>query len=160
MPAMARSVTRPTPLGAVSRGLLAGVAGTVAMTGAQTAYYNALGKRPSTTPAEVAKRIIRGVLQRPVDEERTDFLNSLMHWTYGSGWGVAYGLVQGTVRYRALRSGLAFGAAVWAASLIHLPALKLAPPVWEYPPQQLLSDAGFHLIYGATTAAAYSAVGG
>jgi hypothetical protein len=44
--------------------------------------------------------------------------------------------------------------------LIHLPAMKLAPPVWEYSPQQLLSDAGFHLVYGTATAAAFSAARG
>jgi hypothetical protein len=47
-----------------------------------------------------------------------------------------------------------------AASLIHLLAMKLAPPVWEYAPQQLLSEAGFRLVYGTVTAAAHSAVGG
>jgi hypothetical protein len=149
-----------TPLGALGRGLFAGVAGTAAMTVAQSAYYKARDEDPSTTPAEVAKRIVRGVFHRKVDERRTELLNTFMHWMYGSSWGLAYGLVQGTLRRRALPSGLVFGASVWGASLIHLPAMKLAPPVWEYAPQQLFSEAGFHLVYGTVTAAAYSAVGG
>jgi uncharacterized membrane protein YagU involved in acid resistance len=130
------------------------------MTAAQSAYYKAGGEEPSASPAEVAKRVVRGVFHRSVDERQTGLLNDLMHWSYGSGWGIVYGLVQGTLRRRALPAGLAFGASVWAAGLIQLPAMKLAPPVWEYPPRQLLSDAGFHLVYGAATAAAYSAAGG
>lgn len=151
---------RPTPLGALGRGLAAGVAGTAAMTLAQTAYYKASGTEASSVPAEVAKRLIRGVMHRTVDEDRTELLNTLTHWSYGSSWGTAYGLVQSTVRRSAVPSGLTFGVAVWTASLIHLPAMKLAPPVWEYPPPQLASDVGFHLIYGVAVAAAYAALGG
>lgn len=153
-------MTRLTPLGAATRGLVAGAAGTAVMTLAQSVYYKSQGTEPSSTPAEVAKRIIRGLFHRTVDEGRTELLNNLMHWSYGSSWGISYGLVQGTFRRRAFPSGLSFGTAVWGASLVHLPAMKLAPPVWEYPPSQLASDAGFHLIYGAATAAAYAVLGG
>ena len=41
-------------------------------------------------------------------------------------------------------------------SLVHLPAMKLAPPVWEYPPSSLAPDVGFHLVYGAAASAAWS----
>ena len=52
-----------TPLSAAVRGLLAGAAGTVAMTAAQTAYYRATGSESSSTPGEVGKRIVEGVLR-------------------------------------------------------------------------------------------------
>ncbi len=152
--------SRPTPLGALARGLVAGAVGTAAMTAAQTAYYKAQGSEPSTTPAEVAKRIIGGVFQRRVPEDRTEQLNNAMHWTYGTSWGALYGLTQGTVHARAARHGLLFGGAVWGASLVHLPAMKLAPPVWEYSPSQLASDVGFHLLYGLSVGMAYAALGG
>ncbi len=50
-------------LGALDRGLLSGLAGTGAMSAGQSAYYKATGSEPSTTPAEVGKRLIHGVLQ-------------------------------------------------------------------------------------------------
>lgn len=50
-----------TPIGAVGRGLLAGAAATGVMTAVQTAYYRAKGMEASTTPGEVARRIIEGV---------------------------------------------------------------------------------------------------
>jgi hypothetical protein len=137
-----------TPLGAVRRGLLAGAAGTAAMTAAQTAYLKARGEAPSSTPGEVGRRIVEGVFQRRVPEERTGLLNNAMHWLYGTSWGALYGL-------RPL-GALRFAALVWSASLVHLPAMRLAPPVWEYPPEQLASDVGFHAVYGAGVAASYA----
>ena len=135
---------------ALSRGVLAGAVGTGAMTAAQTAYYKATGAEGSTTPAEVAKRVIRGVLQREVSDDRTPMLNTAMHWLYGTGWGTLYGLAA-----RRPTLGLAFGALVWGASLVQLPAMKLSPPLWEMPPSSIAPDLGFHLVYGAAVAAAH-----
>jgi hypothetical protein len=144
-------------LGAVLRGAVAGAVGTATMTAAQAVEMKATGREPSTTPAEVAKRLIEGVLQREVSESETGTLNNVMHWLYGTSWGVAYGIVEGSrSRPPSLRSGLVFGSVVWAASLIELPALGVAPPVWEYPPRELVSDVALHLAYGAGAAAAFA----
>lgn len=147
-----------TPLGAVGRGLAAGVVGTAAMTGVQTAVAKARDQEDSTTPAEVAKRIIRGVLQREVPEERTALLNNVMHWTYGTSWGAVYGLVQGTMQASAFKHGALFGVGVWSTSLVQLPAMQLAPPVWEYPRAELALEVGYHVVYGLGVAAAYAAL--
>lgn len=142
-----------TPLRALSRGLIAGAAGTAAMTAAQTAYYKATGSEPSTTPATVAKRIIRGVLQRDVSDDLTGPLNNAMHVAYGTGWGALYGLAA-----RRPTLGLAFAAVVWGASLIELPAMKLAPPVWKMPSESIAPDLGFHVLYGTATALTHRAL--
>jgi hypothetical protein len=149
-----------TPLAAVAKGLIAGAAGTAAMTAAQTAAIKARGREGSTVPAEVGKRIIRGVLQRDVPEDKTPLLNNVMHWGYGTSWGAVYGLVEGTVHAPPLKSGLAFGTAVWAAGLVGLPAMRLAPPVWEYPPLELALEVGYHLVYGVAAAFAFAALRG
>ena len=80
-----------------------------------------------------------------------------MHWGYGTGWGAAYALTDGLPVSWAPR-GLGFGTLVWGASLLELPAMKLAPPVWEYPPQELVLDVSYHLVYGVAVAAAYRAL--
>jgi uncharacterized membrane protein YagU involved in acid resistance len=147
-----------TPLAAVGKGLVAGAVGTAAMTAVQTAVAKARDQEDSTTPAEVAKRIIRGVLQRDVPDEKTELLNNVMHWGYGTSWGAVYGLVQGTVAGSAFKHGALFGAGVWSASLVQLPAMKLAPPVWEYPPAELALEVGYHVVYGLGAAAAYAAL--
>lgn len=74
---------QPTPLGA--RGLWAGAAGTFAMTRYQVAVAKIRGTEPSTTPAEVGKRVIRGVFHRRFPEEHTAKLNQAMHWGYARG---------------------------------------------------------------------------
>ena len=148
--------SRPTPLATAAWGLGAGIAGTTAMTAYQTAVAKSRGTEPSTTPAEVAKRIIGGVLHRRVSDDHTTLLNNAMHWTYGTSWGALYGLSSGAANAAPLRRGLVFGAIVWGASLIQLPAMKLAPPVWEYPPAELGLDVSYHLVYGAAVATAYA----
>ncbi len=152
------SATRRTPLAATLGGLAAGAAGTGVMTAAQAAYMKASGGEASTTPAEVGKRIIRGVFRREADEARTEQLNNAMHWLYGTSWGAVYGITASGRHPRALRGGLLFGLGVWGASLVHLPAMGLAQPVWEYSPSSIAPDLGFHLVYGIGVAAAYKAV--
>jgi hypothetical protein len=152
-------MTTSTLLGTLGRGLAAGIAGTATMTAAQSGYYKLRDAEASMVPAEVAKRTVRGVLQRPVSEDKTGLLNTLMHWGYGSGLGIMYGLVQGHAPGRALPAGLAFSSAVWAASLAHLQAMQLAAPAWEQP-AQLAYDAAFHLIYGTAAAGTHVALGG
>lgn len=149
-----------SPAGAVARGVLAGAAGTAVMTAAQTAYYKATGSEASDTPFQVAKRIIEGVLQREVPEGSEDALNTGMHVLYGMSWGVPYGLVSGShdSPQPVLRSAVKFGVTVWSASLVQLPAMQLAPPVWEYDPKSLATDVGFHIVYGLGAALAFRAL--
>lgn len=152
---------RLTPLEAAGKGLAAGAAGTLAMTAYQTAVAKARGSEDSTTPAEVAKRVIRGVLQREVSDDRTPLLNNVMHWAYGTSWGLLYGLARPSAHgTSAAAAGAKFGTLVWGASLLELPAMKLAPPVWEYPPQEAALDVSYHLVYGLGVAAAFAVLEG
>jgi uncharacterized membrane protein YagU involved in acid resistance len=130
------------------------------MTAAQTAMMKLRGADSSGVPGEIAARVIEGVYQRQVPEGRVELLNNAMHWAYGTGLGIVYGLAQGTFHARTMRHGLAFGALVWGASLLQLPAMRLAPPVWEYPPQELAVDVGSHVVYGLGVAGAYAAASG
>ena len=51
---LAQGSKGPSPLGAVVRGLGAGVAGTAAMTVSQTVFAKLRASEPSTTPATIA----------------------------------------------------------------------------------------------------------
>jgi hypothetical protein len=68
----------------VGKGLLAGLAGTTAMTISSTIEAKASGRGASTTPAQAAERVL-GV--EPRDEKAEKRLNNLVHWAYGTGWG-------------------------------------------------------------------------
>ena len=164
---------RVTPLGAVARGLLAGAAGTAAMTGWQelAAKLQSSGdegggsseppKDPweeAPAPAIVAKRVSEGVFHEDVPAEKIELLTNVTHWGYGTTWGAGYGLVAGTVGRSTLRGGLAFGTGVWLASYAQLVPMGLYEPPWKYPPKELALDLSYHLVYGAATALAYGLI--
>ena len=169
---------RTTPLGAVARGLAAGVVGTAAMTAAQelSSRLQASGgngdqqqddeqrEQPNdpweqaSAPAKVARRILEGVFQREVPPDAIPALTHATHWGYGTGWGAVYGLVQGSRPRPALRSGLGFGTFVWAMAYVQLVPMGLYEPPWKYSPTDLGMELGFHLAYGAGLGAGYAAL--
>lgn len=166
-----------TPLGALARGLAAGLAGTAAMTAYQEAVSRVKRRASSGSesgsqgsearggqrdpwseapaPAQVGRRILAGMFEREVPPERIGLVTNVVHWTYGTAWGSAYGLVQGTIRARPAPAGAVFGTAVWGASYVLLPAMNLYKPIWEYRPKTLALDLSYHLVYGLVVAAAY-----
>lgn len=166
-----------TPLGAVARGLVAGAAGTGAMTGWQelSAKLQASGSpsggdEPQTdeerweqapAPAQVARRVLKGVLGQQVGPDRIGLLTNVMHWGYGITWGALYGLLEGSrAEQRPLRDGLGFGTAVWAASYAQLVPMGLYQPPWKYAPGELALDWSYHGAYGAGVGIAYRLVAG
>lgn len=164
-------MTRTTPLGAVSRGVVAGTAGTAAMTAWQEVSSRLQASGGSSgggqggedenpwasapAPARVAKRLIEGVFRREVGPDRIGLLTNVAHWGYGTAWGAVYGLLQGTLRANPLAHGLAFGSGVWAMSYVQLVPMGLYKPPWEYPAKSLAKDLSYHLVYGLGVAGAY-----
>ena len=150
--------SRTTPLGAVIKGVVAGAIGTAVMTAYQLAAAKAMGSGSSNVPGEVGKRVLEGVFQREVSDEQVEQLTNPVHVIYGVSWGPLYGIVQSSLSRGSGRHGLAFGTAVWGASLVQLPAMKLAPPVWEMSPSSIALDLSYHLVYGLGVAAGYAAI--
>jgi hypothetical protein len=153
---------RPTPLGAIGRGLLAGAVGTAAMTAWQAlSSRGSSGDEPkdpweeAPAPAKVAKRVAEGVFEREIPADKVGFVTEAMHWGYGTGWGAVYGILAGTTGRSTAPGGLAFGTAVWASSYAQLVPMGLYEPPWKYPPKTLALDLSYHLVYGTALAAAY-----
>ncbi len=155
-----------TPLGTVARGLVAGLAGTVAMTGYQLAVAKLRGqenKKPhrwadAPVPAQLAKRVSEGVFEHKVTLKDAPKLTNLVHYAYGTGWGAVYGLAQGTLHAPTLAHGLGFGTAVWGTAYAVLPPTGLYEPPWRYPVKELALDLSYHLVYGVAVAGAYRAL--
>jgi uncharacterized membrane protein YagU involved in acid resistance len=85
-------------------------------------------------------------------------LNNAMHWLYGTSWGAAYAIGATGRSVPALRGGALFGLGVWGASLLHLPAMRLAPPVWETDIRTIAPDLAFHLVYGIGVGSAFGLI--
>jgi hypothetical protein len=163
---------RTTPLGAVARGLLAGLSGTAAMTlyqaagairggaDAQEAVVGEPAERwdEAPAPAQVGYRFLHGVLGRDVAPARAHVVGTAVHWLYGAGWGALYGLVRGSARAPAAPAGLAFGTAVWSSSYVVLPVMGIYDPPWEYSPRSLAQDWSYHAVYGLGVGLAFAAL--
>ncbi len=163
-----------TPIPALARGLLAGLAGTAAMTAYQTLLSSLRSSgsengesgsisgeaawKHAPAPAKVGRRILEGLFKRDVPKDEIGSLSALVHWSYGTAWGAGYGVLKESHVGRSIPLGLAFGAGVWAASYVVLPAMKLYEPPWEYGAKTLATDLSYHLVYGLGVAGAYRAL--
>ncbi len=161
-----------TPLGAVARGLAAGLAGTAVM----TAYQMAVQKLQSSdsgesqdgeqtwqdapAPAQVGRRVLTGVFREDVGRDKIPVLTHGVHWAYGTTLGVLYGLAQGTLRANPITHGLFFGTGVWGLAYAQLVPMGLYEPPWKYPAKELAVDWSYHAVYGVGVAAAFRALDG
>ncbi|HKN97879.1 MAG TPA: hypothetical protein VJX10_12230 [Pseudonocardiaceae bacterium] len=136
---------------AVGRGLLAGVAGTAAMTVSSTVEAKATGRSASTTPAD-AVSVVAGVA--PVDEPGKRRLNTLAHWGYGTAWGVARGAID-LLGLRGPLASVAHFAVVFGTEQVILPALGVAKPTPAYGPAATATDLLHHAVYAGSSGAAY-----
>jgi hypothetical protein len=161
--------TATSPLGALARGVAAGVAGTGVMTAVQTGVALRRGssvkeavapERPDSwdeapAPGQVGERVLRGLFGRRPSTERAGAMTNTVHWAYGIGWGGIYGIVQGSLGAGAAAAGTAFSGVVLGAAYTVLPAMRIYDKPWEYSASTLAKDAGYHLAYGLTVAGAY-----
>ena len=102
-----------TPLAAVVGGVLAGVVGTVCLDAVNYLKYRRTGGKDSPlawefpkverwdqapAPGQVGKRLIEGFTQRELPDRWAGPVSTVMHWSYGSGWGALYGILAGSLR--------------------------------------------------------------
>lgn len=159
-------------VGSIIRGALAGAFGTFAMDawlyrgyrhdGGNVAFASwessegLVSWENAPAPALVAKRLLEGVVNHEVSPRYARILNNATHWGFGLANGAGYGLLFGSRRIPKVWFGLPFGAAVWAGGYVVLPALGVYKPIWKYDLQTLRKDLSTHLVFGATTATAFS----
>lgn len=160
-----------TPLGAVWRGALAGAAGTLAMDLIWYRRYRRSGGsdpfvdwefsastrsfEDAAAPAQVGRRIVEGLFGRELPPQSAGFVNNVVHWLTGLGWGSLHGLVVGSLPRRSPLHGLVTGAVAWATSYAVLAPAGLYRPMWEYDARTLGRDLSAHLVFGATAGAAF-----
>jgi hypothetical protein len=146
-----------TLAGAIGRGLVAGVAGTAAMTVSSTVEARWRGRAPSTAPARATAKVL-GIegFETPLAEAR---FNDLSHWGYGTAWGVARGLLAAAgLSPRA--ATVAHGAALYGTEQVALPALEVAPPAIFWGAREIAIDAFHHAVYATATGLAYRLIAG
>jgi hypothetical protein len=141
----------------IGKGLVAGFAGTAAMTVSSTLEARLRRRPASSAPARATAKVL-GIKEFDGDVAQARF-NDLSHWGYGTGWGVVRGLLAAAgLSPRAATA--AHGAAIYGAAQVTLPALEIAPPVVFWPREEIAIDAFHHAVYTAATGLAYVLIDG
>ena len=136
----------------IGKGIVAGVAGTAAMTISSTIEAKLRGRAFSKAPAKAAEKAL-GIQKFRSDRDEARF-SDLVHWGYGTGWGVVRGFLR-EFGLGATLSTPAHFAAVWGSALVSLPALDVAPPVTMWAREDVAIDVVHHIVYATAVAAAY-----
>jgi hypothetical protein len=140
---------------AIGKGLLAGFAGTAAMTVSSTIEARLRGRVPSSAPARVTAKVLGiAAFEDGVAEAR---FNDLSHWGFGTSWGVVRGLLGATGLSPAAATAV-HGAAVYGNSQVMLPALEIAPPSVFWAKEEIAIDAFHHAVYALATGIAYELI--
>jgi hypothetical protein len=163
-----------TVLGAVTRGVVAGAVGTVALDLVWfTRYKRAGGERgfwqwdtgadvktwgDASAPGQVGRKLAETLLRHDIPDEWARATNNVVHWAYGTSWGAQYGLVTRAIGSMPWWSGPVFASVVWLSGYVVLPLAKAYRPIWEYDAQTLAKDFSAHAAYGVVTSTVFAAL--
>ncbi|WP_031031555.1 hypothetical protein [Streptomyces sp. NRRL WC-3725] len=142
----------------LTKGLLAGAAGTVALNVVSYGDMLLRGRGSSNMPATVAGKLAGGVGVRLGEGEdeahREEALGALLGYVTGLGVGAAYGLVRRDGHLPVWAAGPLLGAAAMAGSDVPATAMKVTDPTtWSL--SSWVSDVIPHMAYGFTAASVY-----
>ena len=137
---------------AIGKGVVAGFAGTAAMTVSSTLEAKLRGRAFSDAPARATAKVL-GIKEFEDVRAKARF-SDLSHWGYGTGWGIARALMR-EFGLGARAATPAHFAAIWGSALVTLPALEIAPPVVFWQKQEIAIDVLHHAVYAAATGIAY-----
>lgn len=140
---------------AIGRGLLSGLAGTAAMTVSSTLEMRLRGRAASTAPADATAKVLG--IEGFVHDAAKNRFSTLVHWGYGTGWGVVHGLLDVTGLPPA-KATAAHLAAIWGSEAAMLPTLDVAPPFWTWGATEVAIDVWHHVVYATATGIAYEAL--
>jgi hypothetical protein len=139
---------------AIGVGLLAGLAGTAAITLSQLIEMKLTGRKASTVPADAVEKTLD---LQATDASEKPKVSQEIHWTYGISQGITRGLLS-LSGLKGWPATLAHFSAVWGGSMVLLPALDLAPPVNERKPKGLAIDGLHHAVYALVTGLIFDAI--
>ncbi len=169
------STTPTSPLGTITRGVVAGAVGTLAMDllwysryrrsrgedgflrwefSSSTASFEEAG-----APAQVGRRVVRTVLRKELPDRSAALTNNVVHWATGSQWGALYGVVTRSRAGSTPSDGLLLGPVAWGMAYAVLGAAGIYEPIWRYDKETLAKDLSAHLVFGVATATAYRLLG-
>lgn len=138
----------------IGRGLIAGLAGTAAITISQMIESKINQKEPNFAPADAACKAL-GIEASQRDQRKK--LSREVHWVYGTLWGVARGLISLAHIKKSPATALHFGAIYYTALTIQ-PDFEVSPPVTEWSKKDILIDGLHHAVYAIAAGLVFDAI--
>lgn len=139
---------------AIGIGVMAGIVGTAAITISQAIEMKIDKREPSSAPADAVSKVLD---LEPTDEEKKAKVSQEIHWTYGTSWGIARGLIS-LIGLKGWKATLVHFGAIWGTEMVMLPSLDLAPPATEEDAKTLSIDALHHAVYAVAAGLAFDAI--
>lgn len=140
----------PWPL----RSVLAGTAGTAAMTAAYALEHRLRPRHPGPLDYDdslVPGRIVASIMHLgQVSGREEQELGLALRWTYGSGFGLAHGLLRRRAPEPA--ATIAFATALLTMTMTMFPLLGRTPPPWRWPRTFLATSIATHAVYALAVA--------
>src|SRR3954453_11628315 len=136
----------------IGRGIVAGVVGTAAMTVSSTIEARVRRRPASTAPADASAKVLG--IAGFTDAGAKNRFSNLVHWGYGTGWGVNRALLR-MAGLSPLKATAAHYAVLWGSEQVMLPALEVAPPVTMWGRDEIAIDGFPHLVYAVATGVGY-----
>lgn len=140
--------------GEIGKGLIAGVAGTAAITLSQIIEMKITKREPSTEPADAAEKVLDVKPETPEDKQK---FSQEVHWGYGTAWGIPRGLL-GLFGLKGLPATAIHFATIYSTALIMPTQLEVAPPLKDREAKEFLIDALHHAVYAVTAGLVYDAM--
>jgi hypothetical protein len=162
--------------GALGKGLIAGFAGTVAITISQMIEMQITNRSMSNAPVTVGGKALgvepRGKAELEKEKENSNKdeeklkekveaskgrFSQIIHITYGTSWGLCRGVLD-LAGIRGIPASLIHFGAVWGTEQIMLPAAGASKPITKWPAKQIASDVLHHVVYTIAAGAVYDAM--
>lgn len=164
--------------GAIGKGLVAGFAGTVAITISQMIEMQITHRESSNAPVVVGGKALgvetrgKAAQEKEKAQSGTDEASEevkekveanegkfaqIMHFSYGTGWGVFRGALDLAGLHGPLADLTHFGA-IWGAAQVMLPAAAGSPPITKWAPKTIAIDVMHHAVYACAVGLTYDAM--
>lgn len=163
---------------ALGKGIIAGLAGTVAISLSQMIEMQITKRESSNAPIKVAKKVLgvepKGKAELEVAksdpeskrneeelkqsvQDNTEQFSQFLHFLYGTSWGMARGVLE-IAGLKGAPASLAHFGAIWGAAQVMLPVANASEPITEWSPKQIAIDVGHHAVYACAAGAVYDAM--
>ncbi len=148
-------MSRNSLFGSLTKGMVAGAVGTIAMTLSERLEMAVSGRQASTVPGQVGAHLLPG--QDPKSTTDIERLNTPVHWAHGISMGALRGALD-QAGLRGLPASAAHFALLWGGDAALYRTLGIADVPWRWDADELGADLLHKAVYAIVTGAVYDAM--